>query len=50
VSSGLSDNKQTNTVTESLDGAASLGSEVQSKVKLVTIWATIGGALLALQL
>ena len=43
-------NKKAPAVTEPLGGAATLGAEVQSKVKPVTIWATIGGALLALQL
>ena len=38
------------TVTEPLGGAAAPGAEVQPKVKPVTIWAAIGGALLALQL
>ena len=43
-------NKKAPTVTEPLGGAASLGAQVDSKVKPVTIWAAIGGALLVLQL
>ncbi len=50
MSSELSDKKNAPTVTEPLGGAAVLGSEVQSTVKPVTIWATVGGALLVLQL
>jgi Spirocyclase AveC-like len=37
-------------VTESVGGTASLGAQVQPKVKPVMIWATIGGAILAFQL
>ena len=37
-------NKKAPTVTEPLGGAASLGAQVDSKVKPVTIWAAIGGA------
>ncbi len=50
MSSELSDKKNAPTVTEPLGGAAALGAEVQSKVKPVTIWAAVGGALLVLQL
>jgi hypothetical protein len=50
MSSGLSDKKNAPTVTEQLGGAATLGAEVQSPVKPVTIWAAVGGALLILQL
>ena len=46
----VSDRKSAPFVTESLGGVASLGADAQSKVKPITIWATIGGALLALQL
>lgn len=37
-------------MTESLDRAAGLAADVDTKVKPVTVWATIGGALLVLQL
>jgi uncharacterized protein DUF5135 len=37
-------------VTESLDRVAKLGADNEAKIKPVTIWATIGGALLILQL
>ncbi len=50
MSSGLSDKKNAPSVTEPFGGAATLGAEVQSTVKPVTIWATVGGALLVLQL
>jgi hypothetical protein len=50
MSSELSDKKNAPTVTEPLGGAAALGAEVQSTAKPVTIWATVGGALLVLQL
>ena len=46
----VSDKKSAPAVTESLNGAASLGIEAESKVKPITIWAAIGGALLVLQL
>ena len=46
----LSDRKSAPAVTESLDGAALLGDDAQSKVKPATIWATVGGALLVVQL
>ena len=46
----ISEKKNAPVVTESVEGAASLGNEAQSKVKPVTIWATAGGALLALEL
>ncbi len=46
----VSDKKSAPFITESLSGAASLGTEAQSKVRPITIWAAIGGALLALQL
>ena len=46
--SELSDKKAT--VTESLGGAATLGGDVQAKVKPVTIWATLGGAILVFQI
>ena len=46
----VSEKKNGPTATESLDGAPFLGDDAQSKVKPVTIWATAGGALLALEL
>lgn len=42
--------KKASSVIEPLGGAAELGSQVQSKVKPVQIWAAAGGALLVLQL
>lgn len=42
--------KKASSVIEPLGGAAELGSQVQSKVKPVQIWAATGGALLVLQL
>ena len=48
--SDLSSKRKTPSVTESLGGAAALGADVRSTVKPVTIWATVGGALLILQL
>src|SRR6478609_9316127 len=50
VMSDLSSKKKTSSVTEPLGGAAALGADIQSAVKPVQIWATIGGALLVLQL
>ncbi|WP_319447876.1 MULTISPECIES: spirocyclase AveC family protein [unclassified Mycobacterium] len=49
MSSGLSD-KNTPPVTEALAGAAAFGADAQAKVKPVTIWAAVGGAVLALQM
>jgi hypothetical protein len=46
----VSNKKSAPAVTESLNEAASLGIEAESKVKPITIWAAIGGALLVLQL
>jgi hypothetical protein len=46
--SELSDKKAV--VAEPLGGAAALGGDVQAKVKPVTIWATLGGAILAFQI
>ncbi len=48
--SDLSDKKRGPAVVESLGGAATPGAGVSDSVRPVTIWATIGGALLALQL
>jgi Spirocyclase AveC-like len=48
--SDLSNKNKAPSLTEPLGGAAALGAEVQSAVKPVQIWATIGGALLVLQL
>ena len=42
-------NKKASTVTEPLGGVATLGGDARSGVKPVTIWATVGGALLLLQ-
>jgi hypothetical protein len=42
-------NKKASTVTEPLGGVATLGGDARSAVKPVTIWATVGGALLLLQ-
>jgi hypothetical protein len=42
-------NKKASTVTEPLGGVATLGGDARSVVKPVTIWATVGGALLLLQ-
>ena len=47
--SDLSNKKKAPILTESLGGAAALDADVQAKVKPVTIWATVGGALLVLQ-
>ncbi|MDT5079205.1 MAG: hypothetical protein QOJ80_3842 [Mycobacterium sp.] len=49
MSSGLSD-KNTPPVTEALGSAAAFGPDAQAKVKPVTIWAAVGGAVLVLQL
>jgi len=46
----LSNKKNAPYVTESLAGAASLGTQTQSTVKPIRIWAVIGGAILAFQL
>ncbi|HZU46617.1 MAG TPA: DUF5135 domain-containing protein, partial [Mycobacterium sp.] len=48
--SELSNRKNPPSVTESLGGAASLGTQVQPTVKPVRIWAIIGGAILTFQL
>jgi Spirocyclase AveC-like len=48
--SAPADRKSVPTVAESAGGAAALGTQVQPKIKPVQIWATIGGALLILQL
>ncbi len=48
--SDLSNKKKAPILTESLGGAAALDADVQAKVKPVTIWAAVGGALLVLQL
>jgi hypothetical protein len=48
--SGPLGKKRVPTVTESASEAASLGTQAQSKVKPVWIWATIGGAILVFQL
>ena len=45
-----SDKNKAPSVTASLGGAATLGAEVQPKVKPVQIWAAAGGAILVLQL
>jgi hypothetical protein len=42
--------KKAPVVTDSLGGAAAIGADVQAKVRPVTIWAAVGGALLVLQL
>jgi hypothetical protein len=49
MSSGLSD-KNTPPVTEALGSAPAFGADADAKVKPVTIWAAVGGALLVLQL
>lgn len=42
-------NKRKSVVVEKLGGAAELGAQVQPSVKPVTIWATVGAAVLAMQ-
>ena len=46
----MANRKNTPAVSESLGGATTLDADVQRTVRPVTIWATIGGAVLALQL
>ena len=48
--SDLSNKKKAPILTESLGRAGALDADVQAKVKPVTIWAAVGGALLVLQL
>ncbi|MFF7940818.1 spirocyclase AveC family protein [Nocardia gamkensis] len=48
--SGLSNRKNEPSVTESLGGVATLGTQVRSTVQPVRIWAVLGGAILAFQL
>jgi hypothetical protein len=48
--SGLSDKKSAPFVTESLGRVAALGTQAESTVKPVRIWAIAGGAILAFQL
>jgi hypothetical protein len=48
VVSDLSNKKPV--LTESLDVAAGVGTDEQAKVRPVTVWAAVGGALLALQI
>ncbi|MBV9320786.1 MAG: spirocyclase AveC family protein [Mycobacterium sp.] len=48
--SELPNKRNAPTVTESLGGAPSLGTQVQPTVKPVRIWAIIGGAILAFQI
>jgi hypothetical protein len=48
--SELANRKNAPSVTESLGGAASLGAQIQPKVKPIQLWAVLGGAILAFQL
>ena len=48
--SDLSDKKLAPAATESLGSVRALGAQPQSKIQPIHIWATVGGAILALQL